>query len=129
MGSSGAAPKKVTTFQDLIVWQKSMDLIEALNEPLQLFPKFELFVLNAQMRKSALSIPSNIFQGHDRRNKNEFLHFLGIARGSLAELQTQILVAGRLRYWPKETVEVFFLRTVEISKMLNALMKSLQRGS
>ena len=50
MGSSGAAPKKVTTFQDLIVWQKSMDLIEALNEPLQQFPKFELFVLNALMK-------------------------------------------------------------------------------
>jgi four helix bundle protein len=129
MESSGAAPKKVTTFQDLIVWQKSMDLIEALNEPLQRLPRVELFALHAQMRKAALSIPSNISEGHDRRNKNEFLYFLGIARGSLAELQTQILVAGRLRYWSKETVDQFFGKTIEISKMLNALMKSLQRGN
>lgn len=106
-----------------------MDLIEELNPVLMRLPSEELFALNAQIRKSALSVPSNISEGHDRRTKGEFLHFLGIARGSLAEVQTQIHVAGRLKYWSKNEVEQFLSRTVEISKMLNALMKSLERRS
>ena len=105
-----------------------MDLIENLHPALLQLPREELFALNTQMRKSALSIPSNISEGHDRRNKGEFLYFLGIARGSLAELQTQILVAGRLRYWREDKVEEFLATTVEISKMINALMKSLERA-
>jgi four helix bundle protein len=128
MSSAGAAPKKITSFRDLIVWQRAMDLIEGLHPALLQLPREELFALNTQIRKSALSIPSNISEGHDRRNKNEFLYFLGIARGSLAELQTQILVAGRLRYWREDKVDYFLATTVEISKMINALMKSLERG-
>jgi len=128
MNSAGAAPKKITSFRDLIVWQRSMDLIEELHPALLQLPREELFALNSQIRKSALSIPSNISEGHDRRNKSEFLYFLGVSRGSLAELQTQILVAGRLRYWRQDRVEYFFTKTIEISKMINALMKSLERG-
>ena len=105
-----------------------MDLIEELHPALLQLPREELFALNSQIRKSALSIPSNIAEGHDRRNKSEFLYFLGVSRGSLAELQTQILVAGRLRYWRQDRVEYFFAKTIEISKMINALMKSLERA-
>lgn len=105
-----------------------MDLIEHLHPALMTLPRHELFALTSQMRKSALSVPSNISEGHDRRSTNEFLYFLGIARGSLAELQTQIHVAGRLQYWSPDKVKQFLARTVEISKMLNALMKSLERG-
>jgi four helix bundle protein len=126
MESSGAVPKRINSYRDLIVWQKSMDLIEVLHPALLRLPKEELFGLNAQLRKSALSIASNISEGHDRNSRNEFLHFLGIARGSLAEVQTQIHVAGRLKYWPENQVESFLGRTYEISKMLTALMKSLK---
>ena len=126
MESSGSAPKRINSYRDLIVWQKSIDLIEALHPALQRLPREELFGLNSQLRKSSLSVPSNISEGHDRNSKNEFLHFLGIARGSLAEVQTQIHVAGRLRYWPEKEVEALLARTYEISKMLTALMKSLK---
>lgn len=105
-----------------------MELIEELHPALLQLPREELFALNTRIRKSALSIPSNISEGHDRRNKSEFLNFLGIARGSLAELQTQILVAGRLRYWREDKAEYFLTKTIEISKMINAPMKSLERG-
>jgi four helix bundle protein len=126
MDAFGAGRKKVTSYRDLIVWQRAMDLIEVLHPALQRLPREELFGLNAQLRKSSLSIASNISEGHDRNSKGEFLHFLGIARGSLAEVQTQIHVAGRLKYWPIEEVEAYLERTYEISKMLTALMKSLR---
>jgi four helix bundle protein len=103
-----------------------MDLIESLHPALQRLPREELFGMNAQLRKSALSMASNISEGHDRNSKGEFLHFLDIARGSLAEVQTQIHVAGRLKYWHEAEVELFLERTYEISKMLTALMKSLK---
>jgi four helix bundle protein len=92
-------------------------------------PREELFALNTQLRKSALSVASNISEGHDRNSKGEFLHFLGIARGSLAEVQTQVHVAGRLKYWSEQEVEGFLARTYEISKMLTGLMKSLKGRS
>jgi four helix bundle protein len=111
MDGFGAARKRITSYQDLIVWQRSMDLIEELHPALMRLPREELFALNVQIRKSALSVPSNISEGHDRRTKGEFLHFLGIARGSLAEVQTQIHVAGRLKYWSKSDVEHFLART------------------
>ena len=103
-----------------------MDLIEVLHPALQRLPREELFGLNSQLRRSSLSIASNISEGHDRNSKGEFLHFLGIARGSLAEVQTQIHVAGRLKYWSNAEVEKYLERTYEISKMLTALMKSLK---
>jgi four helix bundle protein len=127
MEGFGTGKKRITSYRDLIVWQKSIDLIEALHPALQRLPREELFALNAQLRKSALSIASNISEGHDRNSKGGFLHFLGIARGSLAEVQTQIHVAGRLRYWTSDEVEGFLSRTYEISKMLTALMKSLKQ--
>jgi len=126
MGEPGTGKARITSYRDLIVWQKSMDLIEALHPALLRLPREELFGLNAQLRTSSLSIASNISEGHDRNSKGEFLHFLGIARGSLAEVQTQIHVAGRLKYWPEADVESFLGRTYEISKMLTALMKSLK---
>lgn len=126
MSESGASKAKITSYRDLIVWQKSMDLIEALHPALLKLPREELFGLNSQLRKSSLSVASNISEGHDRNSKGEFLHFLGIARGSLAEVQTQIHVAGRLKYWSIAEVETFLSRTYEISKMLTALMKSLK---
>jgi four helix bundle protein len=129
MDSAGPARGKITSYQDLIVWQRSMQLIEELNPALLRLPRYEMFALNTQIRKSALSILSNISEGHDRRSTSEFLYFLGIARGSLAELQTQIHVAGRLKYWSGEEVKSFLSHTVEISKMLNALIKSLERGN
>jgi four helix bundle protein len=126
MDGFGTGRKKISSYRDLIVWQRAMDLIEVLHPALQRLPREELFGLNAQLRKSALSIASNISEGHDRNSKGEFLHFLGIARGSLAEVQTQIHVAGRLKYWREAEVESFLERTYEISKMLTALMKSLK---
>ncbi|MGH8634036.1 MAG: four helix bundle protein [Burkholderiales bacterium] len=84
--------------QDLIAWQEAMRLVEMIYRHTALFPKEEIFGLTTQLRRSAVSIPSNIAEGAARNSSRELLQFLGIANGSLAELQTQLEIAARLGY-------------------------------
>ena len=88
----------VKSYRDLDVWRLGMDLAEAVYQCTSSFPKHELFGLTAQMRRAAVSIPSNIAEGRARSSTKELLHFLAIARGSLAELETQFELALRLGY-------------------------------
>ena len=89
---------RVESYRDLIVWQKSMELVERVYRMTRVFPKEELYGLSSQIRRAAVSIPSNIAEGQARKSTAEFLNFLSIAQGSRAEVETQTLIAQRLGY-------------------------------
>jgi four helix bundle protein len=85
-------------YRDLIVWQKAIDLVEDVYQVTARFPREELYGLTIQLRRAAVSIPSNVAEGHGRASTRDFLHFLSISHGSLKEVETQIIVAERLKY-------------------------------
>ena len=114
------------SYRELTVWQKSVDLAEKVYQVTRSFPKEEIYGLVSQMRRAAVSIPSNIAEGQSRNSTGEFLQFLGTARGSLAELETQVELAARLKYLPPNQAEQIQAECTEISKMLNGLMRSLR---
>ena len=112
-------------FRDLRVWQCGMDLVEDVYRLTRGFPKEELYGLTNQLRRAAVSVPSNIAEGQTRSHVKEFLQFLSMAQGSLAEVQTQIELAGRLRYLSAEQIESTLQRADSLSKQLYALRNSL----
>lgn len=114
------------SFKELFVWQKSMDLVTNLYKFTENFPKTEMYGLSSQMRRCAVSVPSNIAEGHSRRSTLDYLQFLKIARGSLAELETQLIITKNLNYISEETFIFNEQRILEISKMLNALITSIK---
>src|SRR6476659_1156091 len=95
--------KAVRSYQDLVAWQKAMDLVELVYGATRGFPREEVYGLTSQVRRAAVSVPSNIAEGQGRASTKEFLHHLSIARGSLFEVETQVLVAQRLGYLPPDT--------------------------
>lgn len=113
-------------FKDLIVWQKSMLLVKQIYLATKIFPNDEKFGLCSQMRRAAVSIPSNIAEGQARKSTKEFIHFLSIAQGSLAELETQLIIANELCYVNVEIEDPGFGLIVEIRKMLNSLRRKLE---
>jgi four helix bundle protein len=119
----------VQSYRDLIVWRKSMALVKDVYLCTQDFPKAELYGLTSQLRRAVVSIPSNIAggQGQGRFSKGEFKQFLGHARGSLLELETQILIAQQLGYLPAEQVQNLLDRAAEAGRILNGLLGSLER--
>jgi four helix bundle protein len=112
-------------YHDLIVWQKAVELTVCIYKLTQLFPKNELYGLTSQMRRAGVSIASNIAEGRGRLNPGEFLQFLGIAQGSLYELQTQILVAKRLGLIRSEALHEAESLGNEVSKMLGSFIHTL----
>ncbi len=114
----------VKDYKDLLVWQKVMDLARQVYKLTSHFPKEEVYGLTSQIRRSAVSIPSNIAEGSARSGTKEFLQFLSIARGSAAELETQLLLASQLGY-SAETEEILSVLT-SVRQMINALMRSLK---
>jgi len=115
------------TYRELTVWQKAMALVRDVYLQTRSFPKEELYGLAQQMRRSAVSVPSNIAEGQGRLSKKEFRQFLGLARGSLLELETQELIAADLAYVNRDQAGAIVARTQEVLRMLNALMDSLDR--
>lgn len=114
------------SFKELIVWRKSIDLVTDLYKFTENFPKTEVYGLSSQMRRCAVSVPSNIAEGHSGRSTLDYLQFLKIARGSLAELETQLIISKNLNYISEETFTFNEQRIIEISKMLNALITSIK---
>jgi four helix bundle protein len=110
------------SFRDLKVWQKSMALTVAVYRLTHGFPREEMFGLTSQLRRSAVSIPSNIAEGHGRMNPREFKHFLLIARGSNSELQTQLEVAALLKLADSSLLDNARGLSVEVENMLFALL-------
>jgi four helix bundle protein len=118
--------KRVGGYKDLIVWQKAIALVKRVYQVTTEFPADERFGLVAQMRRAAVSIPSNIAEGQARHTTGEFIHGLSHAEGSLAELDTQLTLAVELTYCSPSTIADLFTLLEEIRKMLNALRRSLE---
>jgi four helix bundle protein len=112
-------------YRELKVWRLAMELAEDVYKLCAEFPKHEVYGLNSQLQRAAVSIPSNIAEGQARNSNKEFSHFLGIARGSLAELETQIMLAQRLNYLTTEKADPALEKVEEIGKMLKGLQKSI----
>lgn len=112
----------MSSFRELIVWKKSYDLTLLVYSLTKRFPDDERYNLVSQIRRSAVSVPSNIAEGHARKSKKEFSHFLYIAYGSIAELETQLLLAVDFGYMSKEESLKSFELLTEVRKMLNGLL-------
>jgi four helix bundle protein len=115
------------SYRDLVVWNKAMELVMEIYRLTQAFPKEEIFGLMSQLRRSAVSIPSNIAEGQGRLSKGEFRVFLGNARGSLSELETQILIARKLDYLKETDAAGLMERASEVGRTLNGLIGSTKR--
>ena len=111
--------------EDLIVWQKAMDLVVEIYGIVKLLPSEEVYALSNQMRRAAVSIPSNIAEGQGRNTTKDFIKHLYIAKGSKGELETQLLICVRLKYLAQSQIGAAQTLLVEIGKMLNALIQSL----
>jgi four helix bundle protein len=119
--------RPVKSFKDLLVWQKALDFSVDIYRMTKEFPPDERFGLTAELRTTSRSIVYNIAEGHQRRTTAEYVHFLGIARGSAGELETQVILATRLGYVTPGKSEEMLGRHAEVVKMLNGLMRSLER--
>ncbi|HKE89118.1 MAG TPA: four helix bundle protein [Gemmatimonadales bacterium] len=115
-------------YRDLIVWQRSVDLALAIYDATEVFPRNEIYGLCAQMRRGAVSVPSNIAEGHGRHHLGDYLHHLSIANGSLMELETQIIIATRRRYMSPELEGVLTKHAAEVGRMLAGLTRSLRKS-
>ena len=114
-----------THYKDLSVWQKAMDLTDEVYRLVKLLPKEETYALSDQIRRSVVSIPSNIAEGRGRQSDADFRHFLYIAKGSCFELETQLLICVRLNYLDNEKVSKALSFSDEVSRMLTVLIKSI----
>ena len=118
---------QVNRYQDLIAWQKAIALVKNVYEATSGFPQKETFGLTSQMRRSAVSIPSNIAEGQGRATRGEFHQFLGHARGSLYELETQLVIASELQYLSAEQCDCLLRDGRELGRILNALISSVSK--
>jgi len=116
---------KIKSFMDLKIWQKGIYLVEQVYAVSRNFPKEEMYGLKSQLRRSAVSIPSNIAEGFARLHNREYRNFLYISLGSCAELTTQIIIASRLKYIDKTKADTLLNEIEEISKMTMSLIKKL----
>ncbi len=117
----------INSFRELRVWQAGMDLVEQIYRLPQLFPPHEQYGLTNQLRRCAISIPSNIAEGHVREHLKEYLYHVSVAQGSLAELQTQVEIAERLSYFPRDQSEQLLKTAESLSRQLYALRNALSK--
>ncbi len=113
------------SYRDLLVWQKSMELVKLIYAETRSFPKDEIYGLTSQMRRAAVSVPCNIAEGQGRVSRLDFRRFLSLARGSLLELETQLQIAADLEYMSAESAAHAMCGTGELLRMLNGLMSAL----
>lgn len=119
---------KVRSYRELDVWKKALDLVQRVYTSSREFPAEERFGITSQLRRAAVSVPSNIAEGAERPGKREFLHYLGVARGSLGELETLALIAQRLGYVSGRAAEELLKDADEIGRMLRGLRRALDQG-
>ncbi|MFN5309443.1 MAG: four helix bundle protein [Candidatus Kapaibacterium sp.] len=115
----------VKNYRELIVWQKSINLAKKIYACTQPFPKEEMYGLVSQMRRASISIACNIAEGQARNTTGEFKQFLGISKGSLAELETMLILSSEMNFLTEENLQTLSKDCEEISKLLNGLLKSL----
>src|SRR5688500_5799714 len=114
------------SFRDLLVWQNAMMLVTDVYRATESFPNREIYGLTNQVRRSAVSVPSNIAEGKGRFSKKEFVQFLATARGSLCELQTQLEIARNLGYLQTDHFEQLDVQSREVGRMVNGLIKAMR---
>jgi four helix bundle protein len=117
----------IQSYQELVAWQKAIDLVESIYNATTKFPLEEIYSLTAQIRRAAVSIPSNIAEGQGRNTTRDFLHFLSIAQGFVKEVETQVLIAERLTYITKQITVALVEQTTEVGRLLSGLSNSLKR--
>ncbi len=115
------------SYKDLDVWKKSVSLVTDVYLATKEFPREELYGLTSPIRRSAVSIPSNIAEGRGKRSTNDFIRYINISYGSLTELETQLVISVNLGYLKQTQLNDFSEKTAEISRMLNGLIFSLKR--
>ncbi len=115
------------THKDLRVWQQSIEMVTSIYLMTKAFPKDELFGLVSQMRRAAVSVPSNIAEGYARGSEREKLHFLRISSGSMSEIETQLMLSLNLGYVTQETFDELSEKITSLWKQLNALISSLKK--
>ena len=120
---------KVERYKDLIAWQKAMDLVEAVYRVSGRFPAEERFGLTAQIRRAAVSVPSNIAEGYSRPGRADYIRFLNIARGSANEIETQLLIAERLGFMERDKLTGIVDLVQEVQRILKGLVSSLRSSN
>lgn len=119
----------IKSFRDLRVWQAAMDLVEQVYLLTQSFPRHKTYGLTSQIQRAAVSVPSNIAEGHTREHIKEYLHHLSMSQASLAELETQLEIATRLKYLSPEQFKEELKQIASIGRQLYALRNALAKGS
>ena len=114
------------SYRELIAWQKAMKLVTEVYEATQRFPSEERYGLTNQLRRASVSVPSNIAEGQARFSQKEFHHFLSQARGSLVEIETQLLIARHLKYLQPAKADILLAAAEELARILNGLIASIK---
>ena len=117
----------IASYRDLAVWQRAMELAALVYKLTATLPREEMYGLSSQLQRAAVSIPSNIAEGHARESTKEYLRYLLVSRGSMAELETQLLLCQKLQLLSKEDVEHTLIVSDEIGRMIRGLQKSLTK--
>lgn len=118
---------EIKSYKDLLIWQKGIKIVCLVYQLVKSFPQEELYALTSQIKRASISIPSNIAEGYGRNTDKSFSHFLDISRGSLFEIETQLLIANELGFITNETLYTEILSQIEEeSKMINAFSKTLK---
>ena len=113
------------SYQNLVAWQRAMELVTDVYKVTSAFPKEEVYGLTSQLRRAAVSVPSNIAEGQGRKGNGEFKHFLRLSLGSLMEVETQIMISERLGYPNPDSAQTLLRDTGELGRIMNGLIKSL----
>jgi four helix bundle protein len=116
---------KIKNYRDLLVWQKSMDMTVMLYRIVKNLPKEEIYSLSDQMRRAAMSIPSNIAEGFGRNSTKEYIHFLYITKGSVCELETQLMLCVKIKYLTETEIQPIMDLLDEIGKMITTIIKTI----
>jgi four helix bundle protein len=116
-------------YRELIVWQKAVELVVVIYRITTKFPHAELYGLTSQIRRAAISIPSNIAEGQGRNTTRDFIHFLSIAHGSLKEMETQVIISQRLGFIEDKETSSIIESTNEIGRLISGLSKALKKKS
>lgn len=117
---------KINSYHDLEVWKRSRLLVKSIYDLTKTFPKEEMFGLSSQMRRAAISIPSNIAEGYSRHGIKDYIHFISISFGSTAEIETQLLLSQDIGYVDLATVDTIMAELKALQRMLHRLRQSLQ---
>ena len=123
--SNGAGSNLIRSYRDLIVWQKSVEMVVAVYKATKKFPSSEQFGITSQIQRSAVSVPANIAEGYGRNTRKEYAYFLRIAHGSLSELETLLTISQKLSYCTTQEYSTLEKCTSEVARMLYALRKSI----